>query len=81
MHRNFYVERLTATQILAYILRSISEDRSEEQIAERFASDIKIVKTWIETLEQIHFITINPFNELVVTQSGRNYLQEFNPHW
>lgn len=81
MHRNSYVDRLTEAQTLAYILMSISEGKSEEQIAERFAGDIKIVKTWIEALEQIHFITINSFDELVITPVGRSHLEEFNPHW
>lgn len=80
MHRNSYVKRLTAAQILAYILRSISEGRNEEQIADRFAGDKKLVMIWIEALERIHFVTINSFDELVVTPDGRRYLQEFNPH-
>ena len=60
---------------------SISEGMNEEQIAERFAGDIKKVKTWIETLEQINFITTNSFGELVVTPMGRSHLEEYYPHW
>jgi ribosomal protein S19E (S16A) len=81
MYRNFYVERLTESQIPAYILRSISSGKCEEQIAERFAGDKKLVRIWIETLEQIHFIARNLFDELVVTPNGRSHLEKFNPHW
>jgi len=81
MHRNSYVERLTEAQILACILWSVSEGKCEEQIAERFAGDNKLVRVWIETLEQIHFIAINSFDELVVTPNGRSHLEKFNRHW
>ncbi|HZD36880.1 MAG TPA: hypothetical protein VE130_16865 [Nitrososphaeraceae archaeon] len=47
------------------MLRSISEGKCEEQIAERFAGDNKPVRIWIETLEQMHFIARNLFDELV----------------
>ena len=36
MPRNSYVNSLTAVQMLAYVLRSISEGKNEDQIAERF---------------------------------------------
>ena len=81
MYRNLYVERLTEAQILSYMLRSISEGKCEEQIAERFAGDNKLVKIWIETLEQMHFIARDLFDELVVTPIGRIHLEEYNPHW
>lgn len=81
MYRNSYIERLTESQTLSYILRSISEGKCEEQLAERFADDKKLVRIWIETLEQIHFIVKNSFDELVITPMGRCHLEKFNPHW
>ena len=69
---------LTESQILAYVLRSISEGKSEEQIAERFDGDIVLVKTWIDALKQIHYVVTNQFDELVITSDGKNYLQKFD---
>ena len=68
---------LTESQILAYVLRSISEGKSEEQIAERFDGDIVLVRTWTDDLKQMHYVFTNQFNELVITSDGRNYLQKF----
>ena len=65
---------LTESQILAYVLRSISEGKSEEQIAERFDGDIVLVRTWTDALKQMHYVFTNQFNELVITSDGRNYL-------
>jgi hypothetical protein len=68
------MKTLTETQTFAYILRSISEGKSEEQIIERLDGDKKLVRIWVETLQQIDFIIRNSFNELVVTPDGEKYL-------
>jgi ribosomal protein S19E (S16A) len=75
MHRIQYMKTLTETQTLSFILRSISEGENEEQIVERLDGDRKLVKIWVETLQQIGFITKNSFNKLVVTPDGENYLK------
>ena len=36
MRRNSYISSLTADQVLSYILRSLSEGKSEDQIVDRF---------------------------------------------
>lgn len=69
------MKALTETQMLAYILGSISEGKNEEQIVERFDGDKKLVRIWVETLQQIGFVIKNSFDELVVTQDGENYLK------
>jgi hypothetical protein len=43
---------------------SISEGKNKEQITVRFTGDIKIIKAGGETLEQIHFISMNSFDFL-----------------
>ena len=78
MRKNSYIRGLSESQTLAYVLRCISEGKSEEQIAERFDGDTVLVKTWIDALKQIHFIIMNYFDELVITQDGIGYLQKFN---
>jgi len=78
MGKNSYIRNLTASQILFYVLRCISEGKSEEQIAERFDGDTVLVKTWIDALKQIHYVVTNQFNELVITSDGKNYLQKFD---
>lgn len=78
MSKKSYIRDLTESQILFYILRCISEGKSEEQIAERFDEDKVLVKTWVDALKQIHLVAINKFNELVITTDGRNYLQKFD---
>jgi predicted transcriptional regulator len=80
MRKNSYTNRLSEAQVMAYILRSLSEGKSEEEIAERFNRDRKVVNIWIEVLQQIHFIVKNYFNELVITSSGQAYLQQFSKH-
>jgi hypothetical protein len=80
MRRNSYIHSLRESQALAYILRSISEGKNEEQIAERFDGDTELVKTWIDALKQIHFVVTNYFGELVITSEGEIYLQKFNSH-
>ena len=80
MPRNSYIRDLTESQTLAYVLRSISEGRSEEQMVERFDGDKALVKTWVDALKQIHFVDINQFNELVITSDGKNHLQKFDSH-
>jgi ribosomal protein S19E (S16A) len=75
MQRISDMKTLTETQMLAYILGSISEGKNEEQIVERFDGDKKLVRIWVETLQQIGFVIKNSFNELVVTQDGENYLK------
>jgi hypothetical protein len=51
MRKNSYIHGLTESQTLAYVLRSISEGKSEEQIGERFDGDTVLVKTWIYALK------------------------------
>lgn len=53
MRKNSYIRGLTESQTLFYVLRSISEGKSKEQIAERFDGDTVIVKTWVDALKQI----------------------------
>ena len=66
------------SQTLFYILRSISEGKNENQIAERFDGDIVLVRTWVDALKRTHLITKNSFNELVVTADGKDYLEKFD---
>jgi hypothetical protein len=80
MRKNSYIRGLTESQTLAYVLRSISEGKSEEQITERFDGDTVLVKTWIDALKQIHYVVTNNFNEIVITSDGENYLQKFDSH-
>jgi hypothetical protein len=76
--RTSYDEPTAEVQTLAYILKFISDGKNEEQIAETFDGDKQLVKIWIETLIEIHFIKLNPFNELVLTPSGKDYLDKFH---
>ena len=78
MRKNSYIRGLTESQTLGYVLRCISEGKSEEQIGERFDGDIALVKTWIDALKQIHYVVTNQFDELVITSDGENYLQKFD---
>jgi hypothetical protein len=80
MRKNSYIRDLTESQTLFYVLRCISEGKSEDQIAERFNGDTVLVKTWVDSLKQIHFVVINHFKELVITSDGENYLQKFDSH-
>jgi hypothetical protein len=80
MRRNSYISSLTEIQVLSYILRSVSEDKNENEIAERFDGDMGLVKIWLNALKQMHFIIMNYFDELVITQDGIGYLQKFNSH-
>ena len=80
MRKNSYIRDLTESQTLFYVLRCISEGRSEDQIAERFNGDTILVKTWVDSLKQIHFVVMNHFNELVITSDGEDYLQKFDSH-
>jgi hypothetical protein len=80
MRRNSYVNTLTEVQILAYVLRSISEGKNVAQIIDRFDGDDRLIKIWVEASQQIHFITKNSFNELVITPDGEQFLQKFNQH-
>ena len=75
MQGNSYVNTSTELQTLSDILGSISDGKNEEQIIERLDGDRKLVKIWVETLEQIGFITKNSFNKLVITPDGENYLK------
>ena len=45
MRKNSYIRDLTESQTLFYVLRCISEGKSEDQIAERFNGDTVLVKT------------------------------------
>lgn len=78
MFTNLYDKTTTEVQTLAYILRFVSEGKTEKQIVEVFNGDKKLVRTWIETLMEIHFIAINSFNELAITSEGKNYLDKFH---
>jgi hypothetical protein len=77
MRRNSYAYDLTAIEMFAYILRSISEGKNEVQIAERFDGNSKLAKICIDALSHIHLLTRNSFNELIVTQDGKKYLEKF----
>ena len=78
MRKNSYIRGLSESQTLAYVLRCISEGKSEEQIGERFDGDTLLVKTWIDALKQIHYVVTNQFSELIITLDGKNYLQKFD---
>jgi hypothetical protein len=78
--RNTYGKAITEVETFVYILRLISEEKNEEQIVKIFNGDKQLVKTWIATLMEIHFITVNSFSKLVVTSEGNNYLQKFDLH-
>jgi hypothetical protein len=80
MRKNSYIRDLTESQTLFYVLRCISEGKSEDQIAERFNGDTVLIKTWVDSLKQIHFVVTNHFNELVITSDGENYPQKFDSH-
>jgi hypothetical protein len=80
MLRNSYGKTITEVQTLAYILRFVSEGMTEKQIIEVFNGDKKLVRTWIETLMEIHFIAMDSFNELAITPDGKNYLDKFHLH-
>jgi len=80
MRRNSYISSLTENEVLSYILRSISEGQNENEIAERFDGDTELVKTWVNTLKQMHFVIMNYFDELVITQDGVSYLEKFDSH-
>ena len=58
-------------------VRSISEGKNEDEIAERFDGDKELVKTWVDTLKQVQFIVTNCFDELVVTPDAKNYLEKY----
>jgi len=77
MRRNSYISSLTKNQVLSYILRSVSEGKNEDEIAERFDGDKELVKTWVDTLKQVQFIVTNCFDELVVTPDAKNYLEKY----
>jgi hypothetical protein len=78
--KNSYDKTITEVQTLAYILRLVSEGKTEKQIIEVLYGDKKLVRTWIETLMEIHFIAMNSFNELAITPDGKNYLDKFHLH-
>lgn len=77
MHKNSNIRELTEIQIFSYVLRCITERKSEEQMAERLDRDIILVKTLIDALKQIDFVSTNYFDELVITPDGKNYLKIF----
>jgi hypothetical protein len=68
------------TRTPTYILRSISKCNNKEQIVERLDDDRKLVKVWIETLQQVDFNIKNSFNELVLTPDGERYLKKFDSY-
>jgi hypothetical protein len=77
---NSYRKTISEAQSMAYILRLISDGKNEEQIIEIFNGDNQLVKTWIKTLIEIHFITMNSFSNLVITPDGSDYFQKFDLH-
>lgn len=77
MHKNSNIRELTEIQIFSYVLRCIAERKNEEQIAERLDRDIILIKTLIDALKQIDFVSTNYFDELVITPDGKNYLKIF----
>ena len=77
MHKNSNIRELTEIQIFSYVIRCITERKSEEQIAERLDRDIILVKTLIDALKHIDFVSTNYFDELVITPDGKNYLKIF----
>jgi hypothetical protein len=76
--QNSSVKTLKEVQTLSYVLKSISEGKNVEQIAERLDGEMNLVRIWVETLLQIHFIDKNYFNELVITSDGKDFLQKFD---
>ena len=42
MRRNSYIRGLTESQTLSYVLRYISEGKSQDQITERFDGDFRV---------------------------------------
>jgi hypothetical protein len=80
MLRNSKGKTIPEVQIRAAILRHISDGKNEEQIVEIFNGDKQLVKTWIATLMEIHFIVVNSFNGLIVTPEGNDYLKMFDLH-
>ena len=78
--RYSYDKTITEVQTLAYILILVSEGKTEKQIIEVLYGDKKLVRTWIETLMEIHFIAMNSLNELAITPDGKNYLDKFHLH-
>jgi hypothetical protein len=80
MRRNSYTLSLTASQTLAYILRSVSEGKNENQIADRFNGDAELVRIWVDALKRIHYLVKNYFDELIITPDGVDHLQKFNSH-
>jgi intein/homing endonuclease len=75
--KNSKIAELTEIQTMSYVLRCIAERKSGEEIAERLNGDKILVKTWIDTLKQIDFVSTNYFDELVITPDGKNYLKIF----
>jgi gamma-glutamyl phosphate reductase len=67
MYKNSNIRELTEIQIFSYVLRCITERKSEEQIAERLDRDIILVKTLIDALKHIDLVSTNYFDELVIT--------------
>jgi hypothetical protein len=78
MRKNTYIRNLTEDQVLSYILRSISEGKNEDEIADRFDGDTKLIENWVDALKQTHLVTTNYFDELVVTPDGKDYLEKFD---
>lgn len=56
-------------------LKSISDGKNENQIAERFDGNIKLVRNCADALIHIRLITKNYFGELVLTADGQKYLE------
>jgi len=80
LRRNSYVDDLTESQTLAFIPGSISEGKSEDEIADRFDGDTALVKNWMDALKQLYFVVTNGYDELVITSDGKNFLEKFNSH-
>jgi hypothetical protein len=77
--RDSFTDRLTGIQILLkYILNSISDSKNENQIAERFDGNAKLVRICVDALIHIRLITKNYFEELILTDDGKEYLEKFD---
>jgi hypothetical protein len=76
--RDSFTNSLTGIQILTYILKSISDGKNENQIVERFDGNAKLVRICVGALIHIRLITKNYFDELILTDDGKEYLEKFD---
>jgi hypothetical protein len=76
--RDSFTNSLSGIQILTYILKSISDGKNENQIVERFDGNAKLVRICVDALIHIRLITKNYFDELILTDDGKEYLEKFD---